>query len=144
MAIASSSAWPNGSTRLGWQTTRAAAMCSHLAVGHGADELTPRLLETSPQRPVAEDDRVALAIPQPREGVGEPHDVLPLDQRADKEIRRRHVGARDVGEALDVDAQSTTCGLAARLGTALGLVTQVARDGDHGGRAPARKARRAG
>ena len=88
-AMASSVARPNGSTRLGWQTTSAAASQRGIRVVRDrADEPDARRPSSSGRSgPSPTNASVALAASR-REGLGEPHDVLALDQRADAEERR--------------------------------------------------------
>ena len=82
-AIASSSAWPNGSISAGPQTTSAAlSQPGTSSCGTRPTTRTPVApLERGAQRPVADERQRAAA--EPRERVGEPDDVLPLGERAD-------------------------------------------------------------
>ena len=97
-AIASSSAWPSGSIRLGWQTTwRGGDSARDPLVRDGARELDTRpALELRTQRPVADERQRPLA--QRRERVGKPDDVLPLDER------RRRRGTRGPGRGAGCDS----------------------------------------
>ena len=81
----------SGSTRLGWQTTRAAAMCSRTSsCGTAPTSCTPRRPESAGRSgPSPTSVSVAVSVVQPLEGLREPHDVLALGQRADEEVRRR-------------------------------------------------------
>ena len=118
-AIASSTAWPNGSIRLGWQTTCAAA----IRAGSSSCGTTPasstrsRPSSCAPQRPVADEGQRPLA--EPRERVGQPDDVLALGQRADaEEARAVRPGARlDGGSARGRRRESTTSVLPRASGT---------------------------
>ena len=87
-AIASSSAWPNGSIkRRPADDVGRAQPARHLVVRDAADDahaVAP--LELRPQRAVADERQRAAA--ELRERVGEPHDVLALRQRADVHERR--------------------------------------------------------
>ena len=77
-AIASSSAWPSGSTRLGWQSDVAAAIAAGISsCGTRPSRRIPVTpLELRAQRPVAGERQRALA--EPRERVRETQDVLSL------------------------------------------------------------------
>ena len=91
-AIASSVASPNGSTRLGWQTTSAAREPErHLGVRHGAGQMHARpTLERAAQRPVSHEGERPLAVPGER--AREAQHVLPLGEGAGAD-ERRPVGA---------------------------------------------------
>ena len=83
------------------------------------------------QRPVADERQRAGA--DPLEGVRKTHDVLPLDQRPDAEVRGRAFGRGLDAEPLQVDAAVDDLDLAAGLrDLRLELVTKVVGDGDDG------------
>ena len=137
-ASASSVAWPNGSTRLGWQRTSAAARKpgTESCGDEARDRDAGTALELRAERAVADEGQRSLA--EPRERVRQPDDVLALDQRADAdEGRAWPVGCgAERAEALEVDAAVHDLGLAARLRRALlELPAQPVRDRDHRGRA---------
>ena len=133
-AIASSTDWPNGSIRLGWQTTSAAAIhARHFVVRHSPDDPhSLAALELRAQRAVADEREASFA--EPCERVGEANDVLALAERADTQERRRlnvMFGRVVRREALEIDARVDDVCLSARFGQLrLELATQVVRDGD--------------
>ena len=89
-----------------------------LAVRDGAEQADARpALERAPQRAVADEGERALA--EPREGVGEPDDVLALGQRADaEEGRGRSPAGRGCGAKRSRSTpQSTTSVLPRASGT---------------------------
>ena len=91
------------------------------------------VLESSPQRPVADEREAPLA--EARECVGEAHDVLALRERTDAEERgtRKRIRGLVRSEALRVDAHVDHIRLAPRLRQLrLQLAAQVVRDGDDG------------
>ena len=125
-AIASSVARPNGSTRLGWQTTSAAAIqAGTSSCADAADEPDPGpSLERAAQRAVADERERALAALLER--AREAEDVLALGEPAEAEERRpvaapAELVARRLGvarrEALEVDAAVDHLGLARASGT---------------------------
>ena len=127
-AIASRSAWPNGSTRLGWQrTSRAARSAGTGRAGRAEERHSGAALELPAQRSFA--GEVERPVAEPLEGVREADDVLALRQAADAQERRPGGSACRAGserEALEVDAGVDHLGLAARVGQ-LGL--ELARAG---------------
>ena len=134
-AIPSSSAWPSGSSRLGWQRTCASREAARDLVvrRRGRRAATPvASLELRAQRPVAGERQRPFA--EPRERVGEPDDVLALAQRADAEERGP---ARPARAATANRSRSTPLvddlRLAARLGQ---LRLELARAGSRRRRRP--------
>ena len=91
--------------------------------------------ELRPERAVADERQRPLA--EPAEGVREPDDVLPLDQRADADERRARAGrALEQPEALQVDAAVDDLGLRRGLGDRRDEPSaQPVGDGDHRRRA---------
>ena len=143
LAIASSSAWPKGSTRLGWQTTSAAAtQRATCVVRDAADDADPRpALEGVAQRAVADEREPALA--EALEGAREPHHVLalvsePTQRKAgpspfQSSSARAARGSAPL-EQPEVDAAVDHLGLAARLrDPRLELRAEVVGDGDERG-----------
>ena len=134
----SSAAWPNGSTRLGWQKdVRGREVARHCVVCDEAGDHDARAaFELRPGRPVADEGQCPLA--EPAERVGEADHVLPLDQRADADEGRAWAcSAVERPEAVEVDAAVHDLGLAARLRhRLLEPRSQPVRNGDHGRRAP--------
>ena len=136
-AIASSSAWPSGSTRLGWARTRLSASSRGISsCGTRPSRRTPfASLQLRPEGPVAGKGERSLA--ETRERVGEAHDVLPLVERADAEKAGRPGRRLGDREALAVDAARDDLHLAAGLGQLrLELPPQVVGDADHRRRPP--------
>ena len=135
-AIPSSSDWPNGSTRLGPQTTRAAASRA------GTSSCGTRPVTEIPARPSRcgrsgpSPTKVSVPSPEPLECVRQPQRVLPLGQRADTDERRRPRGRRLNGEQPEVDAAVDDLDLAARgPDLALQLFAEPLGDCDDRGRA---------
>ena len=129
----SRSASPNGSIRLGWQTTWArATQVRDLVVSDATgDGHAGPALDGAAQRPVADERQRAGA--DPLEGVRQTHDVLPLDQRPDAEVRGRAVGRGLDAEPLQVDPTVDDLDLAAGFrDLRLELVAKVVGDGDDG------------
>ena len=124
-AIASSVARPNGSERLGWQTTSEAAIhvgTSSWATRPDEADAGPSR-ERSAERPAADEGERALATPLER--AREPQDVLALGEAAEaEEVRSLAAPAELVAsrlgvprrEALEVDAAVDDLGLAVGLG----------------------------
>ena len=89
----------------------------HLVVRDAADDAHAAPPSSARAQRAVADEREGAAA-EPRERVGEPHDVLALGQRPDVDERgrleRRAAGATGA-EALEVDARVDDLGLAARL-----------------------------
>ena len=144
-AIASSSACPNGSTRLGWQTTSAAWIQRRTSsCGTRPASVTRGLPSSCGAKRAVADEREPRPF-QSLERLCEADDVLPLVERADAQIsgavavpaeRGARLGLVAAAKALEVDAAVDDLDLAERARDArLELAAQVVRDGDDGVRA---------
>ena len=128
-AMASSVARPNGSTRLGWQTTSAAAIQrGHVVVRHAADQRgSPPTFERAAERAVADERRACprraartraraggrSCAPSARRGRGTPC------RSPSSRARARGLAPSRGREALEVDAAVDDLGLPGRVGDGL-------------------------
>ena len=104
-----------GEARLA-KDVRVGEVARHRVVWHVAGHGHARpAFESRAQRAIS--DERERAVTEAAECIGEPDDVLALDQRADTDERRTVVlAARERGEALQIDAAIDHLALAARLG----------------------------